>query len=98
MSDADVQLDDFAQLRRYVYQALCEQSELEPGVFPMSERVLIRGGRSCGVSFCLHGPRSVKTTAIWETDCQTILFYNAVGERIEKISLAASPPPPRIAA
>ena len=98
MDDVAPQLNDYDQLRRYVYETLCQQSELEPGVFPLTEKALLRGGRPCGVSFCLHGPRSVKTTAIWETDCQTVLFYDATGERIGKIKLAQSPTPPRIAA
>lgn len=48
----------------------------------MTERILVRGGNPCGIFFCVHGPRSVKLTAIWETERNTILFYGSAGERI----------------
>ena len=35
----------------------------------------------CGMYFCVHGPRSVKLTAIWETDNNRVLFYDCAGER-----------------
>ena len=57
----------------------------------MSERVLTRGGKPCGIYFCLHGPRNVKYTAIWETDRDTILYYGCGGERFGKTRLTAAP-------
>lgn len=84
-------LEDLEGLRRYVQQTLCEQNHLEPGAFEISERILVRGKRPCGLFFCMHGPRSVKLTAIWETDRNTILFYNSQGERIHKTSLLRAP-------
>jgi hypothetical protein len=42
--------------------------------------------------FCLHGPRSTKFTAIWETDRNTVLFYGSAGQRLQKKQLASSPP------
>jgi len=41
--------------------------------------------------FCLHGPRAVKFTAIWETDRNQILFYGSTGERFLKMQLLVSP-------
>lgn len=79
------------QLRQYVYELLCQQEHLEPGVFPMTERVLVRSGDPCGIYFCLHGPRSVKCTAIWETETNSILFYGASGERFLRTQLTAAP-------
>ena len=72
------QLDD---LRSFVERTLCEQNDFETGAFRMTERVLVRRGKPCGMYFCIHGPRSVKLTAIWETDKNSILFYNSSGER-----------------
>jgi hypothetical protein len=54
----------------------------------MSERILVRNGKPCGIYFCLHGPRSVRLTAIWETERNTILFYGATGEKLSKTQLA----------
>ena len=75
-------LDD---LRHYVQRRICEQHELDVATVQMTERDIVRGSRSCGIQFCLHGPRSVKLIAIWETDRNTVLFYNSAGERIERV-------------
>jgi hypothetical protein len=91
MSAHSLQLDNLNDLRSYVHQTICDQNELEPGVFPITERFLVRGKRPCGIFFCLHGPRSVKLTAIWETDRNTILFYSSSGERILKSQLVQAP-------
>jgi len=78
-------------LREYVYETICRHEQLELGAFQMTERILLRGGRPCGVHFCLHGPRSVKVTAIWETIRNTILFYGSTGERFHKTQLTEAP-------
>jgi len=83
--------DDLAEIRRYVTETLCEKDQLEANYFPVSERVLVRGGAPCGMYFCLHGPRSMCLTAIWETDSNTIWFYGSRGERFRKTQLMASP-------
>jgi hypothetical protein len=84
-------IQDLEGLREYVSEIICEQNELELGAYPMTERLLLRGEKPCGIFFCLHGPRSVKLTAIWETDRNTLLFYGSVGERLEKIQLGQAP-------
>ncbi|MDY0168931.1 MAG: hypothetical protein RBS80_20465 [Thermoguttaceae bacterium] len=53
----------------------------------MTERVLLRGGRQCGVIFCLHGPRAARFTAIWDMDRNQVLFYGSHGERFLKTQL-----------
>ena len=53
----------------------------------MTERILVRGGRPCGIYFCIHGPRRVKLTAIWETDSHSVLFYNSIGQRLQRLQL-----------
>jgi hypothetical protein len=52
------------------------------GAFELTEKVLRRQAGLCGMYFCLHGPRSVKFIAIWETDRNTVLFYGSGGERV----------------
>ena len=91
MSAQSLQLDNLADLRTYIHQTICQQNELEVGAFPVTERILVRGPRPCGIFFCLHGPRSVKFTAIWETDRNTVLFYNSCGERVCKMQLVQAP-------
>ena len=58
------------------------------GAFRLTEHVLLRGREPCGILFCLHGPRAVKFTAVWETVRNTILFYGSTGERLDTIQLA----------
>lgn len=91
MSTEQRRLDDLSAIRRYVNETLCEKDQLEASFFPLSERVLVRDGAPCGVYFCLHGPRSLCLTAIWETDSNTILFYSSRGERFRKTQLIAPP-------
>jgi hypothetical protein len=81
-------LDD---LREYVNRILCQTNELEHDAFPMTERLLLRRGAPCGVYFCLHGPRAVKFSAIWDALCNTILFYGPTGERFQKTALIEAP-------
>jgi hypothetical protein len=78
-------------LRDYVNETLCEYYQLEIDAFQMTERILRRGGKPCGIYFCLHGPRQVKFTAIWETDRNCILFYGPTGERFQKTQLLENP-------
>ena len=78
------------EIKTFVYQTLCDHEKLEVGIFPMTEKLLIRQDRPCGIYFCLHGPRSVKFTAIWENRTNTILFYGSDGERFEKTQLSSS--------
>ena len=84
-------LQNLENLRNYVNKTLCEHDQLEFGAFRMTERILVRGSRPCGIFFCLHGPRSVKVTAIWETDRNTILFYSSTGRAISSHPAGVGP-------
>jgi hypothetical protein len=56
--------------------------------FPTSETVLKRGKfQFCGVMFCLHGPRAVKFSAIWERESNRVLFYGPTGKRYLQVEL-----------
>lgn len=85
------QIDNVHELREYVNETLCEQYELQIGAFQLTERTLFRGGKPCGVYFCLHGPRMTKFTAIWETDKNQVLFYGPCGERFQRTQLTEAP-------
>lgn len=91
-------IDSLDELREYVNETLCDHHQLQVDAFRMTERVLRRGGRPCGIYFCLHGPRAVKFTAIWETDRNQVLFYDATGERFLKTQLSSFPILERVAA
>jgi len=84
-------LETLNALREYVNETICEHEQLETGAFQMTERILVRGGSPCGIYFCIHGPRQVKFTAIWETDNNTILFYGSSGERFFRTQLMTAP-------
>ena len=84
------QLDNVNGLREYVQLTLSEHYQLQIGAFPMTERILVRGGKPCGIHFCLHGPRSTRFSAIWETDQNRVLFYGSCGERFLKTQLSDS--------
>lgn len=85
------QIHDLCELRNYIHQTLCDFNDFELGAFQITERILVRNGVACGIYFCLHGPRSVKLTAIWETDRNTILFYAPTGERLHRTRLKNAP-------
>jgi hypothetical protein len=87
MSARPDHIRDINDLKEYVHKTICDQNELELGVFPFAERVLARSGKPCGIFFCLYGPRSVKFTAIWEMERNMVLFYASSGERILKTVL-----------
>lgn len=85
------EIQNLEDLREYVNETICEHEQFEIGAFEMSERILTRSGRPCGIYFCVHGPRQVKLSAIWETDRNTILFYGSDGERFQKTQLQDGP-------
>ena len=91
MDGENMRILDLDDLRKYVHSTICEKNELEIHAFEVTERILVRRGRPCGIFFCLHGPRSVKLTAIWETDRNSILFYGSSGQRLCTVNLAAAP-------
>lgn len=82
---------DFEALRDLVNATLCDHEELELDAFPLTETRLQRSGRTCGMFFCLHGPRSVRYTAIWESEQNQILFYGSTGERFQTLRLIQGP-------
>ena len=87
MQQQVVELRNLNDLRNFVSETLCSLNDFEVGAFAITERILVRGDRPCGVFFCLHGPRSVRITAIWETDRNTVLFYGETGERMMRAQL-----------
>ncbi len=56
----------------------------------MTKRLLRRSGRPCGIFYCVHGPRMVKLTAIWEAEKNQILFYGPTGEKVQQTKILDS--------
>ena len=85
-------LNTLEDLYDYVNATICNHYQLQLNAFRMTQRILRRAGKPCGIYFCLHGPRAVKFIAIWETDRNSILFYGSGGERFQKTQLVGAPP------
>jgi hypothetical protein len=91
MLESSTSLQDLDQLRRYVAETLSRLETLKSDQFRLTQEVLYRGGKPCGVHFCLHGPRAMRLSAIWETDHNSILFYGSCGRRLHRTRLVEAP-------
>jgi hypothetical protein len=91
MVEYQLSIHNIEEIRRYVTQTLSQIELLRPESSHLTLRLLTRSGQPCGVYFCLHGPRAVRLTAIWETDANTILFYGSRGERVQRTKLLEAP-------
>ena len=67
------QLRSLDELREYILETLCYQYQLRIDAFQMTQRLLRRGDKPCGLLFCLHGPRASTFTAISDSDRTRIL-------------------------
>ncbi len=80
-------IENLDDLRHYINKVLCDQEQLVHGAFRMTERLLTQAGKPCGMYFCVHGPRSVKISAVWDARNRAVLFYGSSGERFHKLFL-----------
>jgi hypothetical protein len=85
------QMGKLSDLREYVSATICSHCQLQEGAYSLTERVLLRGGKRCGIYFCLQGPRATKFSAIWDSDQNQVLFYGSRGEKFLKAQLPESP-------
>lgn len=80
------------ELQKYVYATLCSDHELLTDAFPTTETAIRKNnGDVCGMMFCVHGPRTVNFTAIWEKQKNRVFFYGPRGERYRQTTLDDSP-------
>jgi hypothetical protein len=77
-------------LRQYIHTTICHRERLKTDCFPLTEQTLRQAGIKCGILFCLHGPRQVMLTAVWDARRQTVFFYSSSGERFQTTRLRAS--------
>lgn len=87
MLETSMSFSSVHDLTQYVKSKLCERENLLLDQFPFTETPLLRAGRECGRQYILHGPRSVRLNAIWVMDKNDLYFYDARGERFEKVRL-----------
>jgi len=92
MPDNAIRLETVEELRRYVAETLGRLETLKSDQFQLSQHLLFRNGRVCGVYFRLQGPRSLCLSAIWESDGNSILFYGSCGRRMQRTKLLKAPP------
>ncbi len=92
MQDSTMSVQSLEELRRYIADTLSSFESLKSDSLRLSQRILYRGERPCGIHFCLHGPRLLQLSAIWETDQNSVLFYGSCGRRMQRTKLVQSPP------
>ena len=91
MPEDAMQLETVEELRHYVADTLGRLETLKADQFQLSQQVLYRGGKACGIHFRLQGPRALSLSAIWETDQNSILFYGSCGRRMQRTKLLKAP-------
>lgn len=84
------EINTLEDLRDFVHQTICDQNELVVGAFQFDERILVRGGKPCGLQFTLRGPRAVHFSAIWDVARGMVLFYDCSGDRSHQTYLIGS--------
>ncbi len=75
------------ELKEYVYAVLCKDNDLLADAFPTTATPVRKNGELCGLIFCVHGPRRVDFSAIWEKKTNRVLFYRPTGERYRLVTL-----------
>jgi hypothetical protein len=98
MAAAVAALPTLEELRSFVLRTLCSHDQLDPGQTPLHQAVIRRSGRPCGLFFQVHGPRLLKTYAVWAGEEDRILFYDSTGLRFAETRLSEGPDPLKLAA
>jgi hypothetical protein len=87
MRESTMNVSSLHELRRYIAETLGRLESLQAEHFQLTQHVLYRGGKACGIYFCLQGARALRLTAIWETDQNSVLFYSSCGVRVHRTKL-----------
>ena len=92
---ATVHVPDFDELRGYVREVLCRQADLDLQT-PLIESTLRRRGEPVGIEYLLLAPRSIRLSAVWESQRDRVLFYDQKMTRFQTTPVRG-PDPRRIA-
>ena len=84
-------VETLEELRQFVADTLGRLEMLKSDQFELTQQVLYRAQQPCGVLYCLHGPRALRLSAIWDTDQNRILFYGSCGRRMHSTTLERAP-------
>jgi hypothetical protein len=87
MEESLQRISTYDDLRAFVHRILCDRENILQDQFGLTEIRLTRNGTTCGMQFCLHGPRSVRLEAIWVENRNLLYFYDARGARFLKLQL-----------
>jgi hypothetical protein len=98
MKHSYVSLPTVEKLRSHVLSTLCAHDELDPRQTPIHEALIVRAGKPCGLFFQVHGPRLLKTHALWAGEENRIFFYDSTGMRFAESRLSEGPDPLDVAA
>jgi hypothetical protein len=79
------------ELSAHVHGVLCAKDNLEPRQTPLFRTPLVKRGRPCGLVFHVEGPRLLRTSAIWTSDADRIIFYDSTGTRFHTIDVSEGP-------
>ena len=79
------------ELRNHVLLVLCSNDRLEPSQTLLSQCLVVRRDKPCGLFFQARGLRQLKTYAIWTGEENRILFYDSSGARFAETRLSEGP-------
>lgn len=91
MSSAVVAFSAVEELAAFVHQVLCDKDALDPAQTPLFRTPLKKGTRICGLVFHVQGPRLLRTSAVWSTDEDRVIFYDSTGIRFRDVRLSEGP-------
>jgi hypothetical protein len=91
MQEREASIENLEALHMFVHELLCESENLLADQFQTTHRCLFSRDQLCGIEYSLQGLRSVRLGAIWASDQNAILVYNARGERCLKVRLTQRP-------
>jgi len=80
-------------LREHVHTVLCQHAQFDPAQTPLTQAVIVRSGRPCGLFLQAQGPRHGKIHAVWAGEEGRILFYDSMGHRFAETHLTDGPDP-----
>jgi hypothetical protein len=90
MPESTKSVQSLEELRRYIADTLSSFESLKSDQLQLSQQILYRGERPCGIHFCLHGPRMLRLSAIWDLNQNCVLFYGSCGRRMHRTKLTQS--------
>jgi hypothetical protein len=96
--DVVAALPTFDELRQHVLETLCARDKLDPAQTPLTQSLIMRRGKPCGLFFQVKGPRLLNTYALWAGEENRILFYDSTGARFAECRLCEAPDHLKLAA